>query len=289
MSNVLRIQWNIGNYCNYSCNYCHKDLKDGSIPFPDFDKLETGLHSLLDQASFFEVIRIELLGGEVTTSQAVKQMMQMETRPTLQFRIYSNGSASIEWWKEMRNKLYEIDLTYHPNSDLDHFYNVVKSLNDISGENINVIIAAPPDRWEHAIVAYEKLISFNPSLQMLYRNFTRGNNQYLDYSQNQWMQYFSFSGINPNNTSEMVETNEYRKINLLNNFYGHLCNAGYDQIVINQQGDVYRGWCYSNSTLGNIFTGTFKLDQKPRPCPKNQCNNGFDQKAHKSSKSWGLT
>jgi sulfatase maturation enzyme AslB (radical SAM superfamily) len=279
----------MGNYCNYDCSYCHKELKSGNAPFPGFDKLKIGLHTLLDQASFFDIIKIELLGGEVTASESIKQMMQLDTNPMVKFRLYSNGSADVEWWKNMRSRIYEIDLTYHPDSDLDHFYNVVDSLNSISGENINVIVAASPSKWDHVITAYDKLSKFNPSLQMLYSNFTRGNNQYLDYTEDQWKQYYSLSGVNSNNVSDMSETKEFKKINLLNNFYGHLCYAGYNQIVINQRGDVYRGWCYSNETLGNIFSNTFKLDQKPRPCPKKQCNNGFDQRAHKSSKSWGLT
>lgn len=289
MSDVLQTQWNIGNQCNYNCAYCHSELKSGTSPFPSFEKLDIGLRSLMAQANFFDIIKVELLGGEITTSLAIKQMMQIEAMPSVQFRLYSNGSASIDWWEEMRSKIYEIDLTYHPDSNLDHFCSVVATLNNISGENINIIIAAPPENWDHSINAYNTLRMYNPSLQMLYKNFTRGNNRYLDYTEDQWRQYFSICGINSDNTSDMITTAEYKKINLLNNFHGHLCYAGYNQIVINQQGDVYRGWCYSNNSLGNIFTGTFKLDQSPRPCPKKQCSNGFDQKAHKSSKSWGIT
>jgi len=30
------------------------------------------------------------------------------------------------------------------------------------------------------------------------------------------------------------------------------------------------------------------LDAKPKPCPKAQCNNGFDINVRKSEQSWGM-
>ena len=282
MADELRIQWNIGNDCNYNCSYCHSDLKNGSNPFPNLDKLRVGFDNIIRQAHPSSLIKIELIGGEITQSLAIKQLLSTTTTPNISFRIYSNGSADIAWWEEVRLNIYQMDLTYHPSSDLSHFVSVVKAINKIAGEGLNIIIAAPHDAWDQALEAYAELKPFNPTLQMLYSNFTRGNSKYYEYTEAQWNQFRTLSGI------EESTTKEYKKVHRLNNFYGHLCWAGVEQIVINNFGDVYRGWCFSGTSLGNIFNDTFVLDAKPKPCPKAQCNNGFDLNVRKSEKSWGM-
>ena len=282
MADELKIQWNIGNDCNYNCSYCHSDLKNGSNPFPNLDKLRAGFDNIVRQAQPFSLVNVELTGGEITKSPAIKQLLLTTKNPKINFRIYSNGSADVAWWEEVRPNIYQMDLSYHPSSDLTYFVSVVKAINKIAGEGLNLIIAAPHDNWDKAIQAYTELKPFNPTLQMLYSNFARGNNNYFGYTEAQWFQFRTLSGI------EESKTKEFKKVHRLNNFYGHLCWAGVEQIVINNFGDVYRGWCFSGTSLGNIFNDTFVLDAKPKPCPKTQCNNGFDLDVRKSEQSWGM-
>jgi len=282
MADELKIQWNIGNDCNYNCSYCHSDLKNGSNPFPNLDKLRVGFDNIVRQAQPFSLVNVELIGGEITKSPAIKELLLTTKNPKINFRIYSNGSADVAWWEEVRPNIYQMDLTYHPSADLTHFVSVVRAINKIAGEGLNLIIAAPHDNWDRSIQAYTELKPFNPTLQMLYSNFARGNNNYFGYTEAQWFQFRTLSGI------EESKTKEFKKVHRLNNFYGHLCWAGVEQIVINNFGDVYRGWCFSGTSLGNIFNDTFVLDAKPKPCPKDQCNNGFDLNVRKSEQSWGM-
>ena len=189
MADELRIQWNIGNDCNYNCSYCHSDLKNGSNPFPNLDKLRVGFDNIVRQAQPFSLVKMELMGGEITQSPAIKEIMLMNTSPKIDFRIYSNGSADIAWWEEVRPNIYHMDLTYHPSSDLTHFVSVVKAINKIAGKGLNLIIAAAHDNWDKAIEAYKELKPFNPTLQMLYTNFARGNNNYFAYTEAQWEEF----------------------------------------------------------------------------------------------------
>jgi hypothetical protein len=246
------------------------------------DKLRVGFDNIVRQAQPFSLVNVELIGGEITQSSAIKELLLTTKNPKINFRIYSNGSADVAWWEEVRPNIYQMDLTYHPSSDLTHFVSVVKSINKIAGKGLNLIIAAPHDNWDRSIEAYTELKPFNPTLQMLYSNFARGNTNYFDYTEAQWSQFRTLSGI------EESKTKEFKKVHRLNNFYGHLCWAGVEQIVINNFGDVYRGWCFSGTSLGNIFNDTFVLDAKPKPCPKDQCNNGFDLNVRKSEQSWGM-
>lgn len=286
--NELKVQWNLGNTCSLDCSYCHIELKDGTNPFPGIARFRPAFAHLIEQARAFSLIKIDIPGGEPTESHALKELMLENTSPAVQFKISSNGQADIEWWRQVSPKLFNLELSYHLTTDLAHFLLVIDSIFDKN--NLTIHVPHTVDQWDQCHQAYQTIKSKfeNTHIQLLYSNFTRGNNQYLEYSPEQWNIYFRSTGVDPSVPEQVAETQEYKKIHFLNNYYGNLCWAGYDQIVIDNFGYVWRGWCKSNDHLGNIFDGSFILDKTPRPCPKHQCTNGFDLSARKSEKSWGM-
>ncbi len=183
--------------------------------------------------------------------------------------------------------MYGLILTYHLHTDLEHFKQVTTIARTT---DLKVYVAITPDKWAEGMQAYRQLKELHPHtvLQLLYSNFSKGNDQYLKYSDDQWAEYYAEKGIDVTNQQQVETTIEFKRVNHLNNYYGHLCWAGYNQIVIDNFGYVYRGWCKSNRSLGNVFTKDVILDQQPYPCPKIQCKNGFDLQAHKSKGSWGI-
>jgi hypothetical protein len=286
--NILKINWSLGNTCNLDCSYCPADLKDGSTAFPTIEVLRPAFAHLLEQARAFSLIQIDISSGEPTACEALKVLMLENTSPEIKFKLQSNGQADIDWWKQVAPKIYAIDLSYHSHTDLDHFINVVNTVKETS--EITIRVPHTDDNWIACHRAYLlfKEIGFPVSMQMLYKNFTKGNNQYLDYDKGQWDTYYRSIGIDPDAPAQVSNTVEYKRMNNLNNYYGHLCYAGVNQIIVDSFGYVYRGWCKSNGHMGNIFDSTFRLDPKPRPCPRFQCSNGFDLMAPKSEKSWGM-
>ena len=200
----------------------------------------------------------------------------------------SNAQAPIEWWKETSCHLYDLTISYHSSTSFDHFLTVASIVKEHVKPKIYVPIT--PENWTVQKSVYDRLVSLNydTHLQMLYSNFTKGNNEYLKYSKEQWDEYFKEIGIDVNVPKQVETTVEFKRVNKLNNFYGHLCWAGSTQFVIDNFGDAWRGWCKSNECLGNVFQGTIKLDEKPRICPRIQCRNGFDLQARKSEGSWGM-
>jgi sulfatase maturation enzyme AslB (radical SAM superfamily) len=286
--NKLRIHWSLGNTCNLNCSYCPDELKDGTSPFPPIARLRPAFANILEQARAFSRIDIDMPGGEPTQSFALRELMLENSNPEVHFKLHSNAQADTEWWASVAHKIYELDLTYHITTDLTHFMRVLDIVKDKC--ILNVIVPHTPDNWRTAQHAYKYIKGFVGSsrIRMLYANFTRGNNQYLDYSQDQWDTYYRSIGVDPTKPKEVETTIEFKRVNNLNNFFGSLCYAGVNQIIIDNFGYVYRGWCKANDHMGNIYDGTFKLDPSPRPCPKQQCTNGFDLQAHKSKKSWGM-
>lgn len=286
--NELTIQWNLGNSCNLDCEYCHIELKDGTNPFPNISRLRPAFEHLVEQARAFSLIKIEIPGGEPTESDALRELMLANSNPDINFKIYSNGQADVNWWRTVSPKLYGLDLSYHLTTDLAHFLLVIDSIYDKN--NLTVNVPHTPDNWDKAQEAYSEIKSIFPNtkIQMLYSNFTRGNSQYYPYTSNQWDTYFRSIGVDPQKPDEVVDTTEYKRIHFLNDYYGHFCWAGHNQIVIDNFGYAWRGWCRASGHMGNIFDNSLVLDAKPRPCPKKQCTNGFDLNAKKSEKSWGM-
>lgn len=287
MSDLITIDWNLGNSCNLNCSYCHTELKDGANPFPSADKFCPAFDHLIDQTRAFSRVNLEFSGGEPTQSMSLQYVILANTDDRIKFKLVSNGQAPTIWWKLTAHKLYALTLTYHLHTDLDHFRHVVAITKQCS---LKIFVAITPETWDAGIAAYQELKSLHTdvSIQLLYSNFTRGNDQYLKYTEPQWYEYYKLQGIDIANPQQVESTIEFKRVNHLNNYYGHLCWAGYNQIIIDNFGDVYRGWCKSNNSMGNVFRGDVVLDKKPYPCPKQQCKNGFDLQAHKSKGSWGI-
>lgn len=287
MNNVLTIDWNLGNSCNLDCSYCYWELKNGANPFPPIEIFSPAFAHLIEQTRAFSCVQIEFSGGEPTQSSALKQTIINSKNTNIRFKLVSNGQSDIDWWQEVMQSMYGLILTYHLHTDLEHFKQVVSIA---QCTELKVFVAITPNNWDKGIDAYKQLknLHTNTVLQLLYSNFSKGNDQYLKYSEEQWAVYYTEKGIDIHNQQQVETTIEFKRVNHLNNYYGHLCWAGYNQIVIDNFGYVYRGWCKSNRSLGNVFNNDVLLDQQPYPCPKTQCKNGFDLQAHKSKGSWGM-
>ena len=71
-SNFLRIEYMLGNVCNYKCNYCFPGCNDGNIKWPDINIVKTNLSHLLDHyvSKGRNKFELYLVGGEPTSSIA---------------------------------------------------------------------------------------------------------------------------------------------------------------------------------------------------------------------------
>lgn len=285
MSEII-IDWNFGNSCDLKCNYCHKELHDGANPFPELDKFDPAFAHLVEQTRAFSRVSLEFSGGEPTQSLALQHVILSNRDDRIKFKINSNAQAPIDWWELIAHKLYDVTLTYHQSTDFSHFLKVSSVINKFTQTKIYVPLT--PGTWDLSEYNSLKELGYDVQLQLLYSNFTRGNNTYLKYTDEQWNEYYTEKGVDIQNPVQVEQTVEFKRINNLNNYYGHMCWAGYNQIIIDNFGDVYRGWCKAGNSLGNVYRHDILLDKQPAPCPKIQCKNGFDLQARKSKGSWGM-
>ena len=287
LPNEFNIQWNIGNTCNLDCMYCPSVLKDGQAQFPTIQQFNAAIENIQSQTVKFDYVNIELTGGEPTLSEAVRRRL-VEPIDKLKFRFHSNGTADINWWKQALPNFDEITLSLHPHVDFEHITSVMSVLHTQC--KLKVLLVMPTETFEIQQFKYNVLKDrFDVTPQMLYSNFTKGNNTYINYTDAQWTWYFSETGVNPNNSFDISNTIEFKRLNKENIYKGNLCWAGHSQIIIDSYGWAFRGWCKANTALGNVYDKTLLLDRKPRVCPKLICTNGFDLSAKKSQGSWGFS
>lgn len=286
MNETITIDWNFGNACDLKCSYCNKELHDGTNPFPKLDIFDPAFAHLVEQTRAFSRVNLEFSGGEPSQSEALQQIVLANQDDRIKFKINSNAQAPADWWQSIAHKLYDATLTYHQTTDFNHFLRVATAINEFIRPKIYVPLI--PEAWNLIYYKTLKDLGYEVHLQLLYSNFTRGNNQYLKYTDEQWDEYYTEKGVDIRNVAQVEQTVEFKRINHLNNYYGHMCWAGYNQVIIDNFGDVYRGWCKAGNSLGNVFRHDVVLDKQPAPCPKTQCKNGFDLQAHKSKGSWGF-
>jgi hypothetical protein len=65
-------------------------------------------------------------------------------------------------------------------------------------------------------------------------------------------------------------------------FTGWKCDIGVSNLVIDMDGNVFKGWCGVGGKVGNIYNeNDLVLDLEPETCTKPACHNWFDQNATK--------
>ena len=285
----LNIQWQVGNQCNFRCDYCHRNFYDGSSPFLTFEEFNQAFINLEQSIDNYQLVEIEFLGGEVTISDTIKNHIADSTNKKFCYKLTTNGSASLDWWKLAIPNLSSVNLAYHPSADIEHFKNVIALLQD-KNIPIDLIVNAhnEQDRWDKAVHIYEQYKDLIPTtFKALFANYQKGNDKFLDYSTEQWDYYLKENNITVDPAPVEVQIHQVEST-LYNNYKGHLCYAGVNQVVIDYYGYVYRGWCFSNGGFGNLFEKPIQLLTTARVCTKEICKNGFDLQAKKSDQSWGL-
>ena len=280
----IKIQWNFTNHCNFNCEYCPDILKSGSIPLPEPQVFGKAFSIIYNK---FDHLELSLMGGEPTAFKGLDWAFDSITKaPNKYIVLDTNASKHIDWWEKYAGFLAYVAITYHlPSLELEHLISVLSILKD---RNINFQIKLPvlPKYWDDVVYVKDKLESmgYASNIQLLYKNFTKGNNDYYQYSEQQLNYYYKDKNVDDDQIEQQIE---FKRVNKLNEYYGHMCWAGIDQLVIDKFGYIYRGWCSQGGEFGNVFTGIINWPTDPILCQKHLCTNGFDLEARKSKNTWG--
>lgn len=297
VKNVISVNWAITNKCNYKCEYCHPDLRNGSIKTP---KLEDAI-KFVDQVFKYakkkgQLAYFEFGGGEVTLLKYFIALLEYVHNKGGRTSVISNGSKRVEWWKDNAKYMDGVNLSYHINDVRNniHFINVARILEKSQNTRLNINIMMYPERFNECLLFANKLrskVRCSINLQPLYYGFGSAKIEGMyNYSAFQMEVMNAFKGrkddkdldesralLNVEHVDGSISqlSTDYLKNNNLNNFLGWDCYVGVESLVVRFSGEVLRAWCY-DEVIGSIYDEEFNLPNKPIECATEICHCGAD-------------
>ena len=295
-SNVLRIEYMLGNTCNQKCSYCFPGCNDGTVDFPDLEIVKTNLKRVLDHylKNGKDTFNFYMVGGEPTLWDDFLPLCEwLASNYNTVIEISTNATRGILWWQKAARVIDHINISVH------HEYakvNKIMKLADYlysAGKFVNVDVLMDPDNFEKCenIVELYTTMSINKwplvAKSVLYNGQTRYTIDQLKYFEDPVKQYpdkswFEATVKKPRTQikiygDEITTTNNdgYIIQNNLNYFKGWMCNLGVDHVVISGSGTL-KGNCGQIlfEKEYNLYDKDFVFEPKIQPtvCKQQICN-----------------
>lgn len=296
--NRFTIDWTLNTLCTYHCSYCPPSLHMGNNFFKskkeDPEIIDRFLNNLAQQVKGRNV-HMFINGGEPTISPVFEQIIDFVDSQGWCAYVSTNGSRSLDWWREYASKVYKVTVSYHPETVVDE--EIFEKIEYIKTQtNVGVFVLMYPPMWDKCVNAYKRFEQIGIT-RGISRVFKRDSNQFSEsytYTDSQlaWMEqnnrvifnnefgrappnnnYYGDTWIDYNNNGVLtrgsldeVELTNSRK----NKFTGWSCSMGQDHISIDGQGNILQATCTTSSCLGTLenFTG---LNIEPTICRSDYC------------------
>ena len=313
-NNSIRVQWNMGNQCNFDCEYCPPILHDGSKRWLTLQTyLDTVDKICSHYAALNKKVHFELIGGEVTVMSGFEDVVRRITEHGCTSLVFTNASRTVNWWSKAKHYLNSVVITWHPLSMTEqHLIDVINEIKD--HVNISINIAGVGGQVEQLGETVEHLRNLfldcqhnnynNVSIcvKTMYKKLLgRDSKQetYWPYTDIE-LEIIKRPGIKPMpiiETPEPVKEKDPRDwmteflyddgsskyvqshqiINeRLNKFKGMKCYLGFESLNIDASGDIYSSWCGAKH-FGNISNlESWELPKSLTECPYDFCNNISD-------------
>ncbi len=288
------VNWCLGNTCNYECSYCPAALHDGSKRWPDPKSIKNFIAKVKDHY-FHKQVYFEFTGGEVTLYKHFLEICQFCNEMGIKVGLISNGSRTIRYWEENKKYFDHVCLSFHPEfADPEHFINVVKVLNNDVRTHVNIMMS--PEKFEYCYEVADKVRkcgNISMALQPLIHDF--GDTLY-DYTGFQkkifdrqhdlmtkkivWTKTFDYyrgamQMIYEDGTTAISSAHRFIS-DKTNDWSGWKCYAGIEQLIVDMDGAIFRGWCKVGDAVGHIDDKDLNLPMEPIVCNKTMCHCNFD-------------
>ena len=288
------VNWCLGNTCNFSCSYCPDNLHNGSVRWPDLNKVKNFISKVMAQIAPRKVY-FEFTGGEVTLYKDFTEVCKHATSLGARVGLISNASRTVRWWTEHKQYFDHVCVSFHPEfSDENHFIEVIKLLHNDVRTHVNIMMS--PDKFDHCYAVANKiknLENISMALQPLIHNFQE---EVFDYSVTQkhifdkqhelltkhikYTRDFdiyrgAMKTVQEDGTGSVSSAHRFISTHT-NDWSGWKCSAGVEQIIVDMEGFIYRGWCKVGNIIGNINEIDIQLPTEPVICNKTMCHCNFD-------------
>lgn len=290
------VNWCMGNTCNFSCSYCPVYLHNASKawhPIENVKKLSQFIQKLQPDKKLY----IEFTGGEVTLHRDFVSICKWCKENQILMGFITNGSRTLRWWNENLPYFYKIIMSYHASQiNKEHFLNVVKLLHTCNHINLHINVMMDPQNWENCLSVAETIrdlgncsIALQPLLHNLETELYPYTSEQMNILVNQYdliSKHIKWTKKNEIQRGAMKTVKEDGSYNVrtahsfisrnTNNWYGWQCYAGVEQLVVDMDGDIYRGWCKAGGPITNLSQLNFGESLTPIICNQTKCHCNFD-------------
>ena len=277
--NWFLISWTLSNKCNYRCHYCSDILHDGSSGHPNWDDVKNFVKNfkLPDKEICYRIS-----GGEPTTWRHFVDLAKLVKEQNNYFTFLSNGSRSVDYFKEISHYSDAIILSYHPQyADVDHFVQIANAASCPIIVNLMMV----PSEFDALLLVAEKLVSNSSNIfvwpklildKTSKKYITNQVNDYTDAQKDIIKNWNYFRNVddskihrgeialdgNPISANDIITKN-------LNNYLDWECWAGLHMLSIDMWGNIYRADCKQGGSLGTL--SNYQLPSNTIVCKSTKC------------------
>lgn len=283
--NHIKIEWNLGKRCNYSCSYCPSFIHDNTSPHTDIELLKATVDKL---STINKPLRISFTGGEPTVHPKFEELVDYCVSKNTDFiSVTTNATRKHSYYKQLKAKQLVFSLHYEFEWErcLETIIQTIAS-EDIKGDypkQFVVHIMAHHNYMDQVKQTVKRLNFYH--IPYAIRRVRWSENEDHDifddlrYDQKDldWI-LENTSTVLPNVVIDNIKSyhaNDVIKLHL-NKYKGWTCNAGIESLMINWDGEVHRATCRVGGSLGNIYTGSFTMPTEPVICDRNFCTCAAD-------------
>lgn len=302
---TFSVTWSLHNFCNFRCSYCPPNLNNGSTTPVDMKILEQFVNLIEDVAPRKKII-FAFSGGEPTLHPQFIEMIEYLSNRGCEITMTTNGSRGLNWWKKAEPYIDHLVISYHANwTNSEKLARNIDFLINTCWVNLDLMM--DPQHW-NTILELGERFKGRKNISVTYlpiqKDFGVHANGLIDYTPEQL--YFlrnppNFLGDRApaqskidkcrgqlgrgDNWMEIVEDGNSRVVDVdykyliandMNRFKGYKCNLGQEGVIIEINGDIYKGYCHVGGKVGNIYEGTLELSKGAVICPKDYCSCSVD-------------
>jgi wyosine [tRNA(Phe)-imidazoG37] synthetase (radical SAM superfamily) len=285
--NLLQVRFFPTDICNFNCSYCWPGTHEGKFRYPkDLDAILANFRNVLDQYKRAGKTKFHLTvsgGGEPTLWPKLEDFCkQLKETHDVFITLVSNGSRTLEWWKN--NYLYfdDVTLSFHNEfANLTHHCDVADFLYE-KELKVTTLVLMDFKNWNNCINAigvmmaskYPWIIQTKEIVDALGHGVDSYNTEQLAYLEssikripdsNRLLKHIDDFKLHQSvvlfdNDTATVAKPHTIILNNWNKFKGWNCMLGSESIVINWDGTV-------GSSCGASIQG-----MNPVVCPKDDCS-----------------
>ncbi len=297
--NTFKIIWQITSACTYHCEYCPKELHEGTSKEIDLKDFE----GFLDLFKNRKIV-MTITGGEPTIHPQFLEIANLLKEKNVKTVVDSNLSRTLRFYQEAGPLIDNWCITLHPSQhqlDLEKirelsrvsfvvvyvmmdpkhwdlatsWYNQLKEV-----KNIKLTVLKPVDNWAGASYRGEFTTEQQDFLNQVKQSLNFTKERMLEIQQQySWLMDLGSTVTWDNNNVEPIDADSIMRQGL-NRFKGWSCSAGKEVIVLDAVGQVSLATC-GVTNLGHWSELNINDILEPVICPREFCNCGTDIKGSK--------